>query len=65
MEARNVTIFGDSKLVVQQVSGRVNAWMEHTNMYREKCLEMLGELDSYHIVHMSQDKNERANMLAQ
>jgi hypothetical protein len=53
-----------------EVGGATSIWESQCldgtlNMYREKCLEMLGELDSYRIVHMSQDKNERANMLAQ
>jgi ribonuclease HI len=64
MEARNVMIFGDSKLVVQQVTGENQCLNGTLNMDREKCLEILEELDSYHIVHVSRDNNVRANMLA-
>jgi ribonuclease HI len=57
MEAWNVMIFGDSKLVVQQVTGGNQCLDGTLNMYREKCLEILEELDSYRIVHVSRDNN--------
>jgi hypothetical protein len=57
MEARNIMIFSDSKLVVQQVTEESQCLDGMLNMHQEKCLEMLGELDSYRIFHVPRDKN--------
>jgi ribonuclease HI len=63
--AKSVKIFGDSKLVVQQVSGESQCLDGVLNEYKEKCLEILNGLDQFSITHIPLEDNSKANMLAQ
>jgi ribonuclease HI len=60
-----VEIFGDSKLVVQQINGESQCLDGVLNEYRERRLEMLGALDKFNVEHVAWEANVRANMLAQ
>jgi ribonuclease HI len=57
-------IFGDSKLVVQQMKGGMQCMDGTLNEYRERCLEMMGHMKEVHISHVSRKENAIANMLA-
>jgi ribonuclease HI len=63
--ARQVDIFGDSQLVVQQISGESQCLDGTLNEYREKCLYILTRMEYFNINHISQEDNKRANALAQ
>jgi ribonuclease HI len=65
MGARAVKIFGDSKLMVQQVNGESQCWDGVLNEYKEKCLEAFGGMDWFSIEHIPRRKNCRANKLEQ
>jgi hypothetical protein len=46
---REVEIFSDSKLVVQQIRGESQCLDGVLNEYQEKCLELLGALDKFSV----------------
>jgi hypothetical protein len=65
MGADRVDIFSDSQLVVQQIKGEMQCMDGTLNEYREKCLEMLSNVEERNISYVSREKNVIANMLAQ
>jgi ribonuclease HI len=65
LEESNVEIFGDSKLVVKQISGESQSLDGMLNEYREKCLDTLGRLEKFSVGHVPRGANSRANTLAQ
>jgi ribonuclease HI len=64
MEAGSVAVFGDSKLVVQQLTGESQCLDGTLNEYRERCMEILDRLNRYSITHIPREANTRANALA-
>jgi ribonuclease HI len=65
MGVRKVEILGDSKLVVQQITGDSQCIDGVLNKYRDKCVDFLGWLENFVIKHISGEDNEKANSLAQ
>jgi ribonuclease HI len=63
--ARNIDVFGDSNLVVQQIRGVCQCLDEVLNSYRERRLDIIRTLDTFSIKHIPQEENSRANWLAQ
>lgn len=65
MGIKDVDIFGDSLLVVQQVEGEFQCLDGLLRSYLDRCLNIIKLLDTFTITHISRDKNGRANLLAQ
>jgi ribonuclease HI len=65
MRVKEVEIFGDSKLVVQQINGESQCLDGVLNGYLEKCIDMLRMMDKFSLRHVPQEDNMRANMLTQ
>jgi ribonuclease HI len=66
MKVRYVEAFGDSLLVVQQVSGECQCLEGSLNAYLDKCLYMIKfNFDEFCIHHIPRHENCRANNLAQ
>lgn len=65
MDVKNIEAYGDSLLVVQQVSRNYQCFDGSLNMYLEKCLEIIANLDDFVIKHISREENVLANNLAQ
>lgn len=65
MGIKDVDVFGDSLLVVQQVRGEFQCLDGMLRNYLDRCLDIVKKLDTFTIVHISRDKNGRANFLAQ
>ena len=63
--ATHIEAFGDSLLVVQQVSGVFKCFDESLNVYLDECLDVISTLDYFSIAHISRYDNWRANELAQ
>jgi ribonuclease HI len=63
--ARNVDVFGDSNLIVQQVRGDRQYLDWVFNSYRDKCLDIIKLFDTFSIKHTPREENSRANRLAQ
>uniref|UniRef100_J3MEC9 Uncharacterized protein n=1 Tax=Oryza brachyantha TaxID=4533 RepID=J3MEC9_ORYBR len=65
MGVRNVEAYGDSLLVVQQISGNYQCFDGLLNVYLERCLKIIENLDYFIIKHICREENVRANDLAQ
>src|SRR5215216_2766606 len=63
--ATHIEAFGDSLLVVQQISKVFQCFDESLNVYLDKCLDIISVLDYFSIDHISRHDNWRANELAQ
>ena len=63
--AIHIEAFGDSLLVVQQISKVFQCFDEPLNVYLDKCLDIISTLDCFSIAHISRHDNWRANELAQ
>jgi hypothetical protein len=59
-----VDAFGDSLLVVQHVRGVFKCLDGLLRSYLDECLDTIKKLDTFTVVHISRDKNGRANFLA-
>ena len=62
---KHVETFGDSLLVVQQVSKVCQCYNGSLNAYLDKCLEIISCFDEFVIRDIPREENERANALAQ
>jgi len=63
--ARQIEAFGDSLLVVQQVSKVFQCFDESLNVNLDTCLDIIVTLDYFSIAHISRHENCRANELTQ
>jgi ribonuclease HI len=63
--ATHIEAFGDSLLVVQQISKVFQCFDESLNVYLDKCLDIISTLDYFSIAHISREDNWNANELAQ
>jgi ribonuclease HI len=63
--ARDVDVFGDSNLIVQQIKGDSQYLDGVLNSYRDKCLDIIKLFDTFRIKHIPQEENSRVNRLAQ
>jgi ribonuclease HI len=61
LEVQRAWIYGDSQLVVQRVNGDSQCLDGTLNSYREKCLEIMDDMDKVVIQHVSLQDNARAN----
>jgi ribonuclease HI len=65
MGVKHIEAFGDSKLIVQQVRRESQCLDGTVNRYHDRCIQLIRELDTFHIEHVNQSQNEWANRLAQ
>jgi len=65
MDVKHVEVFGDSLLVVQQVSKVCQCYNGSLNAYLDKCLDIISSFDEFVIRHKTTEENEQANALAQ
>jgi len=64
MGVKHVEAFGDSLLVVQQVSKVCQCYNSSLNAYLDKCLDIISSFDEFIIKHILSEENEKANTLA-
>jgi ribonuclease HI len=65
MGVKHIEAYGDSLLVVQQVSKVCQCLDGVLNAYLDKCLDIIACLDEFVIYHVPREENPRANALAQ
>ena len=65
MGVKHVEAFGDSLLVVHQVSKVCQYYNGTLNAYLDKCLNIISCFDEFVIRHIPREDNEKANALAQ
>jgi ribonuclease HI len=62
--ARDIDMFGDSNLIVQQIRRDSQCLDVVLNSYRDKCLDINKLFDTFSIKHIPREENSRANRLA-
>jgi hypothetical protein len=65
MGVMHVEAYGDSLLVVQQVSKVCQYYNGSLNAYLDRCLDIISCFDAFVIRHIPRDSNKKANALAQ
>jgi ribonuclease HI len=65
MRARDVDVFGDHNLIVQQIRGDSQCLDGVVNSYQDKCLDIIKLFATFNIKHIPREENNRANQLAQ
>jgi hypothetical protein len=65
MVVKYVEAFGNSLLVVQQVSDIYQCFDGSLNTYLDKCLKIIASFDDFTVQHVFRDKNTVVNDLAQ
>jgi hypothetical protein len=65
MGVKHVEDYGDSLLVVQQVSKVCQCLNGSLNVYLDKCLDIISCMDEFVIYHVPREENPKANALAQ
>jgi ribonuclease HI len=65
MDVKHVEAFGDSLLVVYQVSGKYQCLDRSLNAYLDKCLDIIARFDEFSRHHIYRHENSKANDLAQ
>jgi hypothetical protein len=65
MDVKHVETFGDSLLVVHQVSRKYQCLDGSLNVYLDKCLDIIARFDEFSIHHIYRHENSKANDLAQ
>jgi hypothetical protein len=65
MGVKQVEAFGDSLLVMQQVSGVFQCFDGSLNAYLDKYLEIIALFDDFAVQHVSRDENTTVNDLVQ
>jgi ribonuclease HI len=63
--ARDIDVFGDSNLIVQQIRGDSQCLDGVLNFYLDKCLDITKLFDMFSIKRIPWEKNSRANRLKQ
>jgi ribonuclease HI len=63
--ARDVDVFQDSNLIVQQIRGDSQCLDGVLNSYRDRCLDIIKLFDMFSVKRIPQEENSRANWLAQ
>ena len=65
MGVKRVEAFGDSLLMVQQVSKVCQCYNGVLNAYLDKCLDIISSFDEFVIRHIPREYNKNTNALAQ
>jgi ribonuclease HI len=65
MEVKYVEAFGDSLLIVHQVSEKYQCLDGSLNAYLDKCLYIIARFDEFSIHHIYRHENSKTNDLAQ
>jgi hypothetical protein len=65
MRVKHVEAYGDSLLVVQQVSKVCQCLNGSLNAYLDKCLDIISCMDEFVIYHVPREENPKANAQAQ
>jgi ribonuclease HI len=58
MGVKDVEVFGDSQLVVQQICGESQCLDGMLNQYRYTCAQLVNSFDTFHIKHVGREHNK-------
>jgi ribonuclease HI len=59
--ARDVDVFGDSNLIMQQIKGDSQCLDGVLNSYQDRCLDIIKLFDTFSIKHIPREENSRTN----
>jgi ribonuclease HI len=59
--ARDVDVFGDSNLIMQQIKGDSQCLDGVLNSYQDRCLDIIKLFDTFSIKHIPRGENSRTN----
>jgi ribonuclease HI len=62
---RDIDVFGDSNLIMQQIRGDSQCLDGVLNSYHDRCLVIIKLFDTFSIKHIPREENSRANRLAE
>jgi ribonuclease HI len=62
---RDIDVFGDSNLIMQQIRGDRQCLDGVLNSYRDRCLDIIKLFDTFSMKHIPREENSWANWLAQ
>jgi ribonuclease HI len=62
--ARDVDVFRNSNLIMQQIKGDSQCLDGVLNSYRDRCLDIIKLFDTFSVKHIPREENSRANWLA-
>jgi hypothetical protein len=65
MDVKHAKVFGDSLLIVHQISGKYQCLDGSLNAYLNQCLDIIARFDKFSIHHIYRHENSKANDLAQ
>jgi ribonuclease HI len=63
--ARDIDVFGDSNLIVQQIRWDSQCLDGVLNSYRDRCLDVIKLFGTFSLTHIPREENSQANWLAQ
>jgi ribonuclease HI len=63
--ARDIDVFGDSNLIVQQIRGENQCLDGVLNSYQDRSLDIVKWFDTFSIKHIPRKENSKANRLTQ
>lgn len=64
MNIKDISVKGDSKLIINQVMGNYQVKAEHLKMYHENVTNLLKNFDNFTLEHVKRINNQRADELA-
>jgi ribonuclease HI len=64
MNAQNLTIFGDSKIVVRQVKNSIHYLSSHLKRYQTEVWNLMNKFSAFNINSIPRLNNSEANLLA-
>lgn len=64
LNIKNVNVYGDSKLIVNQINGIYKVKNKRLKEIHEDCLKIIIFFDNFHINHIYRNKNKVADNLA-
>jgi ribonuclease HI len=63
--AKDIDVYGDSNLIMEQIRGDSQCLDGVLNSYRDKCLDIIKLFNTFSIKHIPREENSLVNRLAQ
>lgn len=63
MKVKNLKVFGDSQIIVDQVRKRIHCNFPHLVRYQHEAWSLIDNFDSFNITYIPRGKNQDANLM--
>ena len=64
MNVKNLKVFGDSQIIVDQVRKRIHCNSPHLVRYQHEVWILIDSFDSFNITYIPRGQNQDANLMA-